>query len=436
MRWIAAGALVLAGAAAWLFTPAELPSPSVSEFEIPPAASKAACPGPQRLPIGDAGTSGDLAAESDDIQLAELGAGASFPVGLGRGWDAPLAASFERIGSGDLSGLAAVTCLTAGFDEWLVGGATTLGSSARLVLSNPSDAPAEARITLYGPLGQIDDTVVIAVAPRGQEERLIEGFAAELSTLAVHVETTGPGLVAVLQDSRLAGFQPAGTDWVSATTPLTRQVIPSVGSDAENATATLRLLAPEGAKASVTLVTGAGVEAWSGARVIELEPGVVTDISVPVNRLGALEITSDTPILAAARTVVPRAPKEGLEGDIAYEHRWVSGVSDAEQSTFAAIVPADGTTVAAYSPVGGKIVFVDEAGNELASAVLAPRTATRIPLPVAAGTFVTATGRFAWALEVENDEGFLTALMPADTTRVDSTVTMIPAPYAPVVTAE
>jgi hypothetical protein len=111
-------------------------------------------------------------------------------------------------------------------------------------------------------------------------------------------------------------------------------------------------------------------------------------------------------------------------------------VADAEATTSSAIVPADGTTVAAYSPVGGKLVFVDDSGNELASVVLAARTVTRIALPAAPGTVISATGRFAWVLEVQNDEGFLTALMPADTTRVDSTVTMIPAPYAPVVTAE
>jgi hypothetical protein len=433
MRWIAPAVLVAAAIAAWLVTPATAPTQASQTFAVAPAAASAACPGPQRLPVGDQGSSGELAADTEDRLLLAFGEGDSFPVGLGTAWSAPIAGSLERVGDGDLEGFAAVTCMTAGFDEWLVGGATTIGSSARLVLSNPSDAPAEAKVTVYGPLGVVGEPLVIAVAPRGQEDRLIEGVAAELATLAMRIESSGPGLVATLQDSRLEGFQPAGTDWIGASLPRERHVIPAVGSGVEGSTVTLRLVAPEGATAAVSLVTEDGVDAWSGARNLPLEPGVVTDIAVPLDSVGALEITADAPILAAARTVVPRAATEGSAGDTAFDHAWTSGIDDSVAATLAAVVPLEVATISVYSPVGESVTFTDADGATVATANVPPRTVVRLDITIAPGSLITAHGRIAWAVEIANEDGFLTTLMPVDTTRTDRDVAVVPAPYAPVV---
>jgi hypothetical protein len=430
---LAPAALVAASIAAWLVVPAAVPMQSAQTFSVAPAAASAACPGPQRLPVGDQGSSGELAADTEDRLLLAFGDGESFPVGLGTAWHAPIAGSLERVGDGDLEGFAAVTCMTAGFDEWLVGGATSIGSSARLVLSNPSDAPAEAKVTVYGPLGVVGEPVVIAVPPRGQEDRLIEGLAAELATLALRVESSGPGLVAVLQDSRLDGFQPAGTDWIGASVPRERQVIPAVGSVVEDSTVTLRLVAPEGATAAVSLVTEDGVDDWSGARNLSLEPGVVTDIAVPLEGVGALEITADAPVLAAAMTVVPRPASEGSAGDTAFDLAWTSGIDDSESATLAAVVPLEVATLSVYSPVGESVTFTDAEGATVATANVPPRTVVRIPITLAPGTLISAQGRIAWAVEIANEDGFLTTLLPVDTTRADRNVSVVPAPYAPVV---
>jgi len=433
LRWLVPVLLLGAVAAAVLAPPASPPRQAAQEFAVAPGAAVAACPGPQRLPVGDQGSSGDLAASTDDRLLLVFGEGESTPVGIGTAWTAPIAGSLERVGDGDIAGLAAVTCLTAGFDEWLVGGATTLGSSARLILSNPSDAPAEARVTVYGPLGQVGEPVVIAVGPRSQEERLIEGIAVELPTLALHVESSGPGLVAVLQDSRLDGFQPAGTDLVGALAPSTRLVIPAVGSPVEGSTVTLRLMAPEGASATVAFVSETGPQPWLGARGIELEPGVVTDIPVPVEGVGAIEVTADAPVLAAARTVVPRLATEGTIGDLAYDHSWTLGVDDSTAATLAAVVPLETATLAVYSPVGGSVTFTDPQGATIATASVPARTVARVPVTLPPGTLVTATGRFAWAVELTTEEGWIATLVPASTERADRELLVAPGQYAPVV---
>lgn len=433
VRWLVPGALLAAGALALLVPPASAPSQEALPFTVAPAEAPVACPGPQRLPVGDTDASGDLASDTDDRLLLSFGEGDSYVMGLGKAWVSPIGGSFERVGDGDLMGYAAVTCLTATFDEWLVGGATTLGASARLVLSNPSDAPAEARVTVFGPLGQVGEPFVLAVGPRGQEERLIEGVAAELSTLVLHIESSGPGLVGTLQDSRLDGFQPAGTDWIGAAEPSQRLVVPAVGSEIEDTVVTLRLMAPEGAAAVVTLVTDEGVNPWAGGRRLELEPGVVTDIVVPVEGVGALEITADAPVLAAARTVVPRVAHEGSAGDVAFDHSWTVGLDDSGEKTLVAMVPLEVATLAVYSPTGGTITFTDAQGATVATATVPARTAVRVAVTLAPGTVITATGPFVWAVELSNEDGFISTLMPADTARADRELTVAPAPYWPVV---
>lgn len=429
---VAAIAVVGAGAVLATVSPASPPEQAAQTFTVPPAATSAACPGPQRLPVGDVGTDGALASDTDDRELLVWGLGATSPMGEGSQFDGVLGASFERVGDGDLRGLAAITCVTAQHDEWLVGGSTSLGSSTRVVLSNPAAAPAEATLTIYGPLGQVGDPVVVAVPPHGQSERLLEAVAAEIASLVVHVESTGPGVVATLQDSRLQGFHPGGTDWVGTQVPGERLIIPSVGSEVDGATAMLRLLAPDGATVQASLVSAAGVETWGGARSLTLEPGVVTEVSVPAGIVGAIEITADAPVVAAARTVVPHAPDEGLEGDLGYDHRWVSGFPDQEPATLQTIAPGAGATLAVYAPVATTVTFVDADGRTLATVSVPARTLQRVPFDAPAGTVVSATARAVWLIEVASEDGTsVAALQPVNTSRQDRSVTVVPGSVIP-----
>src|SRR5664279_4173224 len=49
--------------AAYIASPASLATPSSSTFSITPPAPVVACPGEQRVPVGDIGAGGDLASE-------------------------------------------------------------------------------------------------------------------------------------------------------------------------------------------------------------------------------------------------------------------------------------------------------------------------------------------------------------------------------------
>ena len=118
-------------------------------------------------------------------------------------------------------------------------------------------------MTVFGPLGQVQKTLVVAVAPGAQVSKLLEAVAPELPAMVVSVQATGPGVEAAIQDSRLEGIQPAGTEWVTPSELAKTLVIPAVGAQNPDATVTLRLMAPEGASVELSLVSDQGIESWS-----------------------------------------------------------------------------------------------------------------------------------------------------------------------------
>lgn len=399
-------------------------------FSVEPPAPVVACPGPQTVPVGDVGSGGDLASAPTIRTLSSYSPGNERVTGDGTAMDAVVGAQMERIVDGDIAGWAALSCSAPATDQWLVGGSTALGSSARLVLTNPSTAPTEVTVTLYGPLGLIDDTFVVPVAGGAQTDRLIESFATAQSSLVVRVEATGPGVAAALQDSRLDGFHPAGTSWVGPSVAGERLVIPGVGLDGQDATVTLRLMAPTGARVDAMLISQRGVEPWSTGAGITLEPGVVSDLAVPVSALGAIEVSADAPVFAAARTVVSRLADEGLEGDTAADATWVPGVTVSPEVQMA-VVPSAGARIAAYSPYATSVMVTDAEGAPLTTAAVGARTIQWIDVDAPAGTVVTISGEVAWSV-VMADAGYVASVVPVRPADAALSATVLPQPYPPI----
>lgn len=429
-RVLAVGAV---GAGVAALVGAHAPSLSRSEpqtFEIDPPAAVVGCPGEQQVPVGNVGTGGDLASEPTDRTFRVYAPGEQRQADAGVAVDAAVAGQFERIGDGDIAGWSALTCAPPEADQWLVGGSTALGASARLVLTNPSAAPTEATVTVYGPLGVVEDTAVIPVAAGGQADRLLEGVAASQAALVVRVQATGPGVSAALQDSRLEGFQPAGTAWIGGSDLAEHLVVPAVGFSRPDATVLVRLMAPEGASVTLTLVSEAGVEPWSTGSALTLEPGVVTDIAVPVNTLGAIEVDADAPVLAAGRTVERRTAAEGSEGDEAADQTWVPGMT-VDDATRAAVMPAQGARIAVYSPYATTVTFSTADGTAVASKAIDARTVQWVDLDVPAGTVVTATAQVAWAFVATSDDGFMASASPVVLDAGTLSATVVARPYLP-----
>lgn len=242
-----------------------------------------------------------------------------------------------RTDTGDLRGLAAAPCRSAVNEAWLVGGSTTLGSSARLVLQNPGATPAQVSLEVWGPGGPVELAGAAQyVVPAGSERAvLLEGAAAEQPRIVVHVIASGGLVAAYLQDSALRGLTPAGVDdVVPGAAPAQQQVVPGVQvgtSTADGAdVAALRLLAPDKAGTAQVHVLGPdGEVSFPGGADVALDAGAVIDL--PLGGLPAgsytLVVDADVPVLAGA--MITRGVDVGAatrDPDLPLERAWAASV--------------------------------------------------------------------------------------------------------------
>lgn len=473
---VATGAVVLGGTR---LEPGPRPGVDGTAVDVPPAPAVAVCPGPLIVPqtagsgqfdpnpvdpvtqvavvaapSQGAPVAGALRALADGQVLAGLTPGDAAATLTGT--SAPVVARVEaadepaRLGgttvalvtAGDLRGLAAATCTSPTGDAWLVGGSTTVGSTADLVLVNPGSTTAEVTLEVWGPSGPVELAAPRQLVPPGASTVVgLGGLAPDQGALTVHVLAAGGQVTAYLQDGAVRGFTPAGVELVvPGAPPARRQTIP--GAVVEQTTAdspdapVLRLLAPSAATtARVTLLGPDGPVDLPGASTVDLAPGTVTDLplgGLPAGAYTAL-VDADEPVVAAVEV-----SRVGLPGDLDPEPRveraWVA--STATGGGLA--VPAPGTVttlvVGAVPTAGASGAFtgtlrvlgpggavleehrltIDAASTgawPLADVVDDPATVTGVQLVAGDGEV-----QASWALVAEraqDDGGLVSVLLPA-----------------------
>ncbi|WP_260459163.1 DUF5719 family protein, partial [Actinotalea ferrariae] len=329
-----------------------------------------------------------------------------------------------RTAAGDLRGLAAASCRRPGAEAWLVGGSTSLGSSARLVLQNPGSTPATVDVELWGPAGAVElaGAPEYLVPPGAERVVLLEGVAAEQSRVVVHLSASGGLVTAYLQDSQLRGLVPAGVDYVvPGRAPAQRQVVPAL-SVTETAidgadTAALRLLVPgdRDGTARISLLGPDGPQDLPGADEVELDAGAVLD--VPLAGLPAGDWTavveSDVPVVAAA--LVTRGTGVGRPAGDApsrapLDRAWVPSVASGVSGPLAlpggrgvltlGVATDDDVTGAARAEL--EVLDGDGASLGTRDLRLAAGTTTSIPLDALLGPDVPAPDPAAVVLRTED----------------------------------
>lgn len=230
-------------------------------------------------------------------------------------------AQSQSVESETLSGFTAAACGEAVAESWLVAGATNLGRTGLVLLSNPSAVAATVDVRVFGESGPVEapSALGIIVPPETQRVLPLAGLAPNLTSPVVHVTSVGGAIAASVEHSVVVGLAPAGIELTGATAgPSTRQVIPGVvvpqagGVEATEDHAdgddhpVVRLFAPGDETVDVSI--GVVPESGSGGDTIEaaLEPGRVVDVPLGVLDAGAytIRIEADAPVIAAARTTV------------------------------------------------------------------------------------------------------------------------------------
>lgn len=402
------------------------------------AALPIACPGPLTIPVGVVGGGeGQFGSGSDDVRSSTFPSGTDTPVATGDGSTSTssLATEIERVGGGDIAGLSALACLAPRTDTWLVGGSTALGSSSRLVLTNPSGVASDVVISFYGPAGKVDQTLSVAVGPHSQTTYLLEAIAAGLATLTTHVEATAAGVTAVIQDSRLNGFLAAGTDWVVPDEVLAKQLqIPGVGPSEPEGIAgasSVRIFAPQDAIVTLSLATALGAEPWPAAQGLQVRAGQVVDIDVPATAVATVLVDSSTPVLAAAYTTTGRAPDDPLQGAAARDSTWVNGQEHLAGRSYSVVVSHYAVSAVIYSPKDTTFSAVDPSGRVWLTLALPAGQTREVPLGVPSGTVLSVDGPIAWTVRVVDPPGFITSVQPEDVGPRDTVVAVAPGFYVP-----
>jgi len=239
----------------------------------------------------------------------------------------------QSVSRDSIAGYAAAACDEAVAEAWLVGGATDVGRSGLVLLSNPTAVAATVDVRVIGENGAVDAPSGLGITVPAGEQRVVSlaGLAPNLASPVVHVTSTGGGIAATLEHTVVEGLTPAGVELVGPTaTPAPTQIIPGVtvpvdgGVEATDDHAegdsfpAVRLLATGDDTVDVSIDVASESGGRGSSIDATLEPGIVSD--VPLGDLDAGEYTitldADGPIVAGARatTGTPQA-QTGPGGD-------------------------------------------------------------------------------------------------------------------------
>jgi hypothetical protein len=266
--------------------------------------------------------------------------------------------------AGDLRGLAAGACTAPAISQWIVGGSTEVGSSATLVVQNPSERAATVSLAVHGPSGQValGSNGSFVLGPGESRETRLEAAAPDQRRLAVHVTSSGARVAAHLQAQAIDGLVPQGVDLLTPGVEPRRSVaVPGIVSGGQAVddphAPQLRMLVPgeEPTTARVSVYGPDGRVFLRGGEEVDLEPGVVTDLPIGGLPEGSytVVIDADRPLVAAAVSAREGAPSaDAVVSGSPYDVAWVAGTAVPEAAGSAqAALPGGARPVLALTAV-------------------------------------------------------------------------------------
>ena len=353
------------------------------------------------VPVGQASVlvsgAGELdalaASESDETSVG----GSAVITGTMR--DPLAAAQVQRLSSETLTGSVASTCIEPVNEQWLLGGASTLGYSSTLSLGNPGSVAATVHVSVFDENGEIDaqQTTGVIVAPHSEQVVSLNGYAPDSERFAVRTSSTGAPITASLGIAQVDGISPVGATTVTSQVRAnTHLVIPAIANEAtdnhepvpgagDRYPVRVQAIAAgdTAGVANVYAVDADGARSDLGS--LELTPGVLSELEVqswPKNGT-AIVVDADVPVYAAA--------EGAANADGAHDFEWFAPAPE---------ITADTETMAAI--VGGGQLFVANTGSAEASVTVSAVDAdgelsdgepTTVEVPAGSAVPVKASGR-------------------------------------------
>lgn len=202
-------------------------------------------------------------------------------------------------------GLSVGQCPGVVEDAWFVGAGSGSKHFTTVTLTNLSDAPAVADISLWGQKGPIDAVDSQGIVLKSYQSRTIklETLAAGEPELAIHVNSRRGAMSVAARDTSTAVF--AGTEAIPATSAPSRAQTLS-GLAAKNSSKQLILLNPGNttARVKVEALGTDGALVPTGLEDVKVPAGRVKVLDLPKSAgdgAKALRLTSDFPLSAGVR---------------------------------------------------------------------------------------------------------------------------------------
>ncbi|MDX6279303.1 MAG: hypothetical protein QOH03_374 [Kribbellaceae bacterium] len=207
-------------------------------------------------------------------------------------------------------GMASVPCQLPGSDFWFVGASGATGRRDALELTNLDSVNAEVNVTIYSAGGPLDlpNARGLVVPARGTTTLFLSQVAPKLRDLALHVESTGGRVAAVLRDNASNDKgDAAGVDWINQSAPPSRSlVIPGIASG--KGVRMITLANPSDLQATATLTINGPNGSFKPAELstMQIPAGTVKSIrldSVLRGDPSAVTVSSDQPLTGSTRTI-------------------------------------------------------------------------------------------------------------------------------------
>lgn len=231
------------------------------------------------------------------------------------------ASQFQNAAGATLRGLAATNCQLPSNDLWLLGGATTTGREALLILRNTTQVDSTVSLEIFSEAGSVDAPGLNGIAVVAGKTTVVPlaGVVPKTKSFAVRVNANGGAVAAWIQQRTVRGLTAAGVDYVSPANEFSKQqVIPGIfirGSalsaklrasslDYQDLVPVLRVFVPGTANATVTAqIVGATSTTFGTVVRQTVTGGTVTDIEIPGLKDGnyVALISSDAEVLSSFR---------------------------------------------------------------------------------------------------------------------------------------
>ena len=287
----------------------------------------------------------------------------------------------QVLASPSVNGLIGSTCQRPGSDLWIVGGDTSTGREALLILSNSTkvDSTVELQILSSNGFASVPGLSAISVPRRQSVVVPINGLLPKASTFAVHVSVRGGALAAWIQQKAVRGLRSSGVDLIPPTADASKElVIPGFlvrgseysasliakSSQYSDLTNVLRV-SNHGPKSATILAKITGSNSNTFGTVIQATVPAKSTVDLPITGIEdgdyAIFISSDQPVRAGAKL-----NRSSATGTPKTDFAWLAAVEPSEGDRFMA-VPADGISkLALANPTSSSVtVRINDAAGAI-----------------------------------------------------------------------